>query len=327
MPGEAAQGAGTLGMEVIESRGKVFVFRVAEASPAAEARIVPGTEIMRIGDKSMEHLAADAALMPVPDNLQTFYFIRYVQNLLTGNPGSRQSLHVRGLPSSTSRHLELTFTRDTRPRSGTFANMPSTPFEKEVTTLRGGIRLIRFNFFLLDIMEDIRNEIVASRGAPGLILDLRGNPGGVGYMAAGMAGFLTDERIDLGKTQMRQGHFNFIGFPQKQSYTGPLAILIDGRSASTSEILAAGLQEAGRARIFGQPSAGAVLPSMFKDLPNGDILQSVIADFRTAQGRVLEGVGVQPDETIEIGQRALLLGRDPVLDAAVRWLESQDPEG
>ncbi len=323
LPRGETLGSGTLGLEIIESGGKIYVFRVADPSPAKAAGIVPGSQIMGIDDKLMDRLADDVSVMPVPESLQSFYFTRHVQNLLSGSPGAETELLVRGLPSASSRTVSLIYARDTRRMSGTFANMPSSPVELETRELPGDIHYLRFNIFLLDIMEEIKQAILDAEGAPGLIIDLRGNPGGVGYMAAGMTGFLVTERTELGTTQMRQGHFNYIGFPQKRHFGGHLAILIDGRSASTSEILAAGLQEAGRARIFGQASAGAVLPSILTSLPNGDTLQSVIADFKTPDGVFLEGVGVQPDEAVAMEQSELLRGRDPVLNAAVQWIKSQ----
>jgi carboxyl-terminal processing protease len=60
-------------------------------------------------------------------------------------------------------------------------------------------------------------------------------------------------------------------------------------------------------------------------LPNGDRLQYVFADYLSASGRRLEGNGVEPDEVVPADRRALLDGRDPALEAAVRWIRSQRP--
>jgi len=109
-----------------------------------------------------------------------------------------------------------------------------------------------------------------------------------------------------------------------EPFAGPLAILIDNTSASTSEVFAAGLQAIGRAKIFGQRSMGAVLPSLMDELPNGDVLQHAFADFVVSgTGVRLEGRGVVPDEIVELSREDLLEGRDPTLDAAVEWIVRQ----
>jgi carboxyl-terminal processing protease len=99
-----------------------------------------------------------------------------------------------------------------------------------------------------------------------------------------------------------------------------VAVLIDGLSASTSEIFAGGMQDLGRARIFGTRSAGAALPSMIERLPNGDAFQFAAASYTSQSGKVLEGAGVTPDETKPLTRAALLAGKDPALDAAVDWI-------
>jgi carboxyl-terminal processing protease len=100
-------------------------------------------------------------------------------------------------------------------------------------------------------------------------------------------------------------------------------VLVDACSASTSEILAGGLQDLGRARIFGTRTAGAALPSVFERLPNGDGFQFAIANYVSKGGAPLEGRGVQPDETIRPTRAQLLAGTDPVMDRALAWIASQ----
>jgi carboxyl-terminal processing protease len=87
-------------------------------------------------------------------------------------------------------------------------------------------------------------------------------------------------------------------------------------------VFAAGLQAIGRARVFGQPSAGRALPSTFISLPNGDILQVATGRLADPNGRAIEGEGVAPDVVVPLDRAALATGRDPVIDAALRWIES-----
>jgi carboxyl-terminal processing protease len=139
-------------------------------------------------------------------------------------------------------------------------------------------------------------------------------------MAAGIAGCLMTREVLLGQMKLRQGVMNFPVYPQEGAFLGPVAVLIDGSSASTSEILAAGLRDLGRARVFGERSAGAALPSAFKELPTGDLLQYAIADLLTPKGASIEGKGVEPDEAMAATRQDLIAGRDAVRAAAERWL-------
>jgi carboxyl-terminal processing protease len=106
-----------------------------------------------------------------------------------------------------------------------------------------------------------------------------------------------------------------------------VAVLIDELSMSASEVLAQGLRDAGRARVFGRRSAGAVLASTVERLPNGDGFQYPTARFEFPSGAVVEGVGVVPDVETRPTRETLLTGRDVVLDAAVAWIRNAQPKG
>jgi carboxyl-terminal processing protease len=140
----------------------------------------------------------------------------------------------------------------------------------------------------------------------------------------GMAGWFIDKPNQLlGTLYMRDTTLKFVVNPRARTFAGPLAILVDGASASTSEILAGGLKDLGRARIFGTRTAAAALPSMFEKLPNGDGFQYAIANYISEGGKPLEGLGVTPDVETPLTREALLEGKDPPLDAAIAWIQRQ----
>jgi carboxyl-terminal processing protease len=160
--------------------------------------------------------------------------------------------------------------------------------------------------------------------ADGIIIDLRGNPGGLGAMSMGIGGFyVADRNVKLGKMIMRTGEMRFVLNPQPRPYAGPVAILVDELSMSTSEIFAGGMRDIGRAKIFGTKTPGAALPSAIEKLPNGDGFQYAYANYLSASGIALEGNGVTPDESTPLTRAALLAGKDPALDAAVEWIASK----
>jgi carboxyl-terminal processing protease len=169
-------------------------------------------------------------------------------------------------------------------------------------------------------MPEFERAITDLRGAPGIILDLRGNPGGLAVMAMGLAGwFVAGEGQLLGTMQSRTAKTDYEINPRLEPYTGKLAILVDGSSASTAEILAQGLKDLGRARIFGTRTAGAALPSAIIQLPDGDRFQYPEANYTSAKGRVLEGNGVEPDVVVPPTIPALLAGHDLALESAMIW--------
>ena len=108
----------------------------------------------------------------------------------------------------------------------------------------------------------------------------------------GMAGwFIAQPDQNLGTLYMRDTTLKFVVNPRLTTFAGPLAILVDGTSASTSEIMAEGLKDLGRARIFGTRTAAAALPSVFEKLPNGDGFQYAIANYISEGGQAAGRAG------------------------------------
>jgi carboxyl-terminal processing protease len=195
---------------------------------------------------------------------------------------------------------------------------------------RDDVGILAFNIFLLQpVMADIKHAIdgFRTRHVRALILDLRGNPGGQGAMAIPIAAQLVSAPLTLGTLQFRDFNQVLVARPEMRTvpFAGPVAILTDEGTASASEMLAAGLQEAKRALVVGDVTLGAVLPSVIESLPGGAVMQYVVADFKTPRGVLLEGRGVQPDRRVFETRAGLQTGRDPVIDAALVALKSARP--
>jgi carboxyl-terminal processing protease len=148
-------------------------------------------------------------------------------------------------------------------------------------------------------------------------------------MIIGTAGHFTTNSIVLGTLLARDNILKLPANPRfvntagkrVQPYAGPVAVLVDEITASASEVFTGGLQEHGRVRVFGRTTAGQALPAVYNRLPNGDALYHPVADFVTSKGTRFEGRGVIPDEPVEIDRSALLNGRDPVVERALRWID------
>jgi carboxyl-terminal processing protease len=246
--------------------------------------------------------------------------------MLAGTVGTPFALTLKD-PTDTERTLTVTPRKPTA-KLEQFGALPPLAAAVETQTLAGGIGYVRFSIFLLALSEPVKEAIhgFAQKDAPGLIIDLRGNRGGVGVMASGIGGTLSEKQIDFGTMKTRLFPQKFISFPQEPIYKGKVAVLTDEGSISTSEIMAAGLQESKRAKVIGRQTAGMVLPSQVVKLPDGGRFQYVFADFRTPKGVVLEGRGVTPDIPVALTRTSLAASPsgDPILDAALDYLMKKE---
>jgi carboxyl-terminal processing protease len=253
---------------------------------------------------------------------------------LDGSPGSKVEIAFLDVSDDLVK-LEIERRRPNGGELMKFGNLPPLRVNLDHRRIAGNagasFGLIQFNIWLPLLAAPFNRAIDDLRDVDGMIIDLRGNRGGLGAMVMGMAGHFLDEPVTLGTMQMRDNELRYVTNPRRVSTSGqrvdplggPLAILVDGNTASTSEVFAGGLQAIGRARIFGQRTMGAVLPSLLDRLPNGDVLQHAIADFATADGRKLEGYGVIPDERVLLKRKDLADGHDATLAAAIAWMNEE----
>ena len=322
---------GTVGIELRLSDGQFLVSRVDSASPAARAGVRAGWIVRSVGGCL---LAEQLAVIPADAGKRkaAFRATLLAAARLEGRAGTTVSVEFI---DGDDRRVGLRLTRAPEPGERVlFGNMPAfyTRFDQE--RVRAGsstVGVIRFNTWMTIILPQFDAAIGALRDTDGIIIDLRGNPGGVGALVMGTSGHFLKSRVSLGTLKMRDRDLRYFANPRLvgadgrrvEPFAGPVAVLIDGLTGSTSEVFAGGMQAIGRARVFGETSAGAVLPALNERLPNGDVLYHAFADFVTPAGDRLEGRGVIPDEIVPLDRAALLAGRDNQLDAAIRWIAAE----
>lgn len=311
---DAPSGNANPGITPVLVGGKALVGSVDPDSPAAKAGIKPGMEIESINGAAVDSLTKLA---------DTIGDQRAVARKLNGPPGESVKLNVVDAGGA-KKEVEIP-RAEPEGKMVSFGNLPAMRLTFQAHKLPDGVGYIKFNEFLdpVSIMPKFDAAVKDFAKSPGIILDLRGNPGGIGVMAMGIAGFFIDkEGQKLGEMQMRDATLKFVIFPRAETYDGQLAILVDSGSASTTEILAQGLQDLKRARVFGTQTAGAALPSDIIRLPNGDGFQYAQASYTSEKGKILEGNGVTPDVEVRQTQEALLSGHDLVIEAADSWIRS-----
>ena len=340
--GSAAADAGP-GFDVRFIDSTPVVSRVEAGSPADRQGLTTGLEVVRVGEQNLAALMRCLGLDALDARVADMVRLRAVEGLLYGDAGDAVAVEFADAAGDRS---TLEFERAHHPDAVEigFGNLPPVRylFESEMLEAAAGrVLAVRFNVWMLPVVDAFEAALYGepAEGSPevdGVLIDLRGNPGGVAGTAVGVAGFLLEEEAALGRMKNRNTDLNLLVFPRRVSTTsnlkietfrGPVAVLIDGGSGSTSEIFAAGLKDHGRARLFGEPSAAAALPSVIERLPNGDLLMHAIADFVRPSGERIEGRPVQPESQVPLTREGLMAGRDEPREEALRWIVAELRDG
>jgi carboxyl-terminal processing protease len=321
---------GNSGIDLRIVDGQILITRVAQGSAASRAGLRPGFVIKRIdGAETSKMMKAiigrmnkNSLVRDWTPAVKHYIVARVILRRADGKPGSTARLQY---VDERNRVREAAIDREKPagelpPRLGV---MPAIRTEFEAKRLAGGIGYIRFNTFMIPVMEKVRAALREFKDAPGIVFDLRGNLGGIVGLTLGIVGLMETRQTSLGALRMRSERINLAVFPQARPYTGPVAVLIDSGSGSAAEIFAAGLQELRRAVVVGERSMGGVLGSEFMKLPTGAFFQYADSEFRTPGGALIEGHGVAPDVEVKHTRASLLAGRDAPLESAIAELRKK----
>lgn len=323
--------AGDVGIEVRIVEGAPMVWRIDSAGPAYAAGARTGWIIGAVDGFSVAPAVTAAMALPDPrDRNEAFRLAgARLRERLDGDSGSTVGAEF---VDGRGRAVHLGITRRREPgQIARFGNLP--PLNVLLTRSRmpapsACIGYINFNIWLTPISAAFDSTMQELSDCGGIVLDLRGNPGGIAGLSMGIAGYFVDTIVPLGMLKTRSNELRLVTNPRRVSLSGravriydrPLAILVDRESVSTSEIFAAGMQYLGRARVFGDTTSGQALPALMKRLPNDDVLIHVFSDYTLPDGTRLEVRGVIPDQVRPVTRADLLAGRDAALLAAVQWL-------
>lgn len=324
--------SGTLGLEVRFAGKELVVTRVEPDLPGAKGGVRPGWILRRIGEFDTRK-ALSRTPAALDERRRSFMAWRSAANRLSGSPGSKVELDFL---DARKRAVKLSLERvAAQGEAIQFGSLPVlyAHLASNIIEAPGARRIgvVRFNIWMLPTAIAFNRAIDQLRNCDGIILDLRGNIGGIVGMIIGLAGHFMDQPASLGAIIMRDNTLQLPANPRLvdttghrvEPFSGPVAVLVDEITASASEVFTGGLQELGRVKVFGRVTAGQALPAIFDELPNGDQLYHPVADFITPRGTRFEGRGVIPDVEVPLDPSALLAGRDPAVDLAVEWIASE----
>lgn len=181
----------------------------------------------------------------------------------------------------------------------------------------------RINIFGEPAASELRHalEDLASKGVNKLVLDLRGNGGGLLDSAVDTASlFVKDGEVLREIKRGGQERFYPVKPVQSLAQGWAIALLVDGGTASASEIVAGALRDHGRAMLIGEKTFGKGSVQEVHELPDGSSLHVTVARWLTPKRHQIDKVGLEPDVAVTISQADRDAGRDPQLERAQRWL-------
>ncbi|NET41846.1 carboxyl-terminal processing protease CtpB [Okeania sp. SIO2B3] len=264
-----------VGMQLKEDElSKVItVVDVVENSPAMKAGLLPGDQILEIDGKPTASLSVSAAA-----------------KLIRGDVGTDVVLQVM---RSGETEFDVTLTRAR-------IELQAVRYElkREGNERIGYIHLQEFSAHAGEQMQKAI-ENLDNQNADGYVLDLRGNPGGLLRISIDIARMLMDKGAIV-STVDRNGEKQELRANRSALTDKPIVVLVDGDSASASEILAGALKDNGRAVIMGDQTFGKALVQSVHSLSDGSGLAVTIAHYYTPKGTDISKKGVTPDVSINL---------------------------
>ena len=316
----------TLGFSFVKLGDRLVISGVNPDADAWWAGVRPGMTLVSIAGEPAMQAYTKAMSETRDDSTERARHFRVVRRIVAGDPGSKVGLvFERG----DGNRLEATLKRSAMqfPPSGEHRVLPS------------GYGYIHFTQWTFMLAYRAISAVGKLKDTPGLVIDLRGNPGGNAEAVNLLLQKFFTKRTELGHVITRDGkpvalffgavpiiRLDRVADGEKDAYTGPVVILMSAGSASASELFAATMQSVGRAKVVGQQSCGCLLGFLgYAAIPGGGELAYSEVAFATTTGNRVEGEGVTPDRLVPLTVADLQAGRDRALEQAQALLATMKP--
>lgn len=296
---------GGLGIEVTMENGFVKVVSPIEDTPAARAGLQPGDLIVRLDDQAVKGMSLSDAV-----------------KLMRGKPGSDITLTV--VREGENQPLKITVTRAVIKIRSVKSRLLEPGY--------GYIRITQFQANTTKNMKTSLSKLEKENGGKlkGVVLDLRNNPGGVLNAAVSVSdAFLKKGIIVYTEGRIADSKLTFEAQPDQVLEGAPLVVLVNGGSASASEIVAGALQDNGRAVIMGTKTFGKGSVQTIMPMSNGAALKLTTARYFTPSGHSIQATGIEPDIVTEQAKLTRNKSDQDRLKEAnlARHLQSGEPAG
>ena len=330
---------GSIGIDVRMLENNAVITSVKSDSPGAKAGLRPGyiikgidgikieqlTDIKHVNDIEYQNIDKETfknlkiLIPPYNERNRNKQITKSILEKIYGP--SDTTVSIEYLDENGGSHLEK-IVRAKRKVKMVFDDAPLPPsfVEFEAKLLDNNIGYVRFNAFIPTVDHKFKSTIESMGDTSALIIDLRGNHGGIFDVRKAMAEALVKDRILFWRYKGRNKTQDAFLEPTDNVYERPVAVIVDYMCVSSGEEFSGGLKAINRATIIGERTPGAVLTVDFVKLPNGAVFLYPNTQTITADGTVLEGYGVVPDIEVALDRNELLQGKDSQLEAAINFI-------
>ncbi len=266
---------GGLGISVGMKDGILTVIAPLVGTPADEAGVKAGDIILKIDDQATLGMTIDEAV-----------------TLMRGKPKTDIVLTV--VRKGESKPLAIEITRD-------IIKIQSVYVKK----IGDDILYLHVTSFDQKVTKDVKEAISKDANRSGYILDLRNNPGGLLDQAVGLTDLFVDEGVIVSQKGRKEvENINFEAHAKDTDTTTPIVVLVNGGSASASEIVSGALQDTRRAIIVGEKTFGKGSVQVVMPVGDGEALRLTVARYYLPSGRTIQAKGVTPDIIVHPGKVA-----------------------
>jgi carboxyl-terminal processing protease len=267
-----------IGAEIQEKDSHIVIVSPIKGSPAEKAGLKPNDIILSVNGKSLQGMNSTQAV-----------------TLIRGKKGTKVVLSIQR-PGLTS-PMTISIVRDQIPVETVYGDMVGNGIAK--------VQITSFSSNTANELVKTLNDL-QKKGMKGLVLDLRQNPGGLLDQAVDISSMFVPKGKVVVKEQDRNGKITAIYSKNSGTPTLPLVVLIDGGSASASEILSAAVKESAGVPLVGEKSFGKGTVQTAVDFSDGSNLKYTIAKWLTPDGNWIHKKGIKPDVTVALPDYASL---------------------
>jgi len=280
-----------IGAEIAVKNNQLIIVSPLDESPALKAGLKPKDWIVKINSTSTEGMSSNEAV-----------------TLIRGKAGTKVILTIYREGVSGTKEIEITRAP---------INVKSLSWEYVDSGRTMHIKVRQFNDDTMPLFDKAIKELMTKANVHSIILDLRGNPGGYLDSAVQMAGEWNGDGIVVTEKDKNGNASNNVAYKTPRLVSYKTVVLVDGGSASASEIVAGALKDWGRAKLVGAKTFGKGSVQELDSLPDGSQVKLTIAKWFTPSGVNIDEQGIEPDVKVELSDEDYNKDKDPQLDKAI----------